>query len=142
MLKRSFVLATILFAAFTAGNTANHRALADEAKKGAAEKVTPLINASIMGAKNKEVNILHISAPPGFVTVKHSHPGQLFLYVVDGSVTIEVDGEAPVKLGPGDVMQEPPNKLMVGKNMSTTHGAEIIVFQIGDKGAPFQVDAK
>jgi len=106
------------------------------------EKTTPLLVTPLAGMESKEVNILHISVPPGFVTPKHFHPGQLFIYVVEGAVTIEVEGEVPIKLGPGDVIQEPSGKTMVGKNLSSTHGAELVVFQIGDKGKPLMVDVE
>jgi quercetin dioxygenase-like cupin family protein len=106
------------------------------------EVVTPLLKTPLAGVAGKEVDIVHISAPPGFVTEHHIHPGQLFVYVLDGSVTIEVDGMAPVKLGPGDVFQEPAGKAMVGRNQSSTHGAELLVIQIGEKGAPLMVKAE
>ncbi len=106
------------------------------------EKVTPLLKTPLNGVDGKEVNILHIAVSPGFQTSKHYHPGQLFIYVVEGAVTIELDGQPPVKFGPGDVFEEPPGKLMVGKNLSSTHGARLIVFQIGDKGKPLLIDKK
>ena len=63
-------------------------------------------------------------------------------HVLEGSVTIEMEGAAPFKLGPGDVLQEPPGQSMVGKNLSSTHGAELLVFHIGDKGKPLTVKAE
>ena len=142
MTSRSFIFAAVLVGTIAVGNATHHDLLAHEHKKKLVEKVTPLLNTPLVGTKDKEVNILHVSVPPGFVTVKHLHPGQLFIYVLEGAVTIQVEGDAPVKLGPGDVMEEPPNQWMVGKNLSSTHGAKLVIFQIGAKGKPLQVDAK
>ena len=142
MFGRSFILAAILVGTILIGNAVNHDLLAHEQQQALDEKVTPLLKTPLIGMKDKEVNILHISVPPGFATVKHLHPGQLFIYVMEGAVTVEVEGQEPVKLGPGDVMEEPPNKWMVGKNLSSSHGAQLVVFEIGDKDKPLQVDAK
>lgn len=143
MMKVPFVFSAILMGAIAAGMTSGHSLQADESPNQVTnERVTPLLNTPLLGVEGKEVNILHIDVSPGFVTPKHYHPGQLFIYVVEGAVTIEVDGSAPIKLGPGDVLEEPPGKAMVGKNLSSTHGAKLVVFQIGDKGAPLTVDVK
>ena len=138
MVKRSFIFTAVLAGTVAAGMTLR----AQEQKQGPQEKVTPLLTTTLAGMEGKEVNIVHVSVPPGFVTPKHFHPGYVFLYVLKGAVTIEMDGDAPIKLGPGDVLKEAPNRSMVGKNLSTTHGAELVVFQIGDKGKPFTVEAK
>ena len=66
----------------------------------------------------------------------------MFVYVLEGAVTIEIEGDTPLKLGPGDVFQEPSGRSMVAKNLSSTHGAELVVFQIGDKGKPLMVKAE
>lgn len=142
MIRRSFILAAILGGTIAVGNAANHDLRAQEQKQVLDETVTPLLKTSLVGTKDKEVNILHISVPPGFKTAKHLHPGQLFIYVVEGAVTVDVEGNAPVKLGPGDVVEEPQNRWMVGKNLSSTHGAKLVIFQIGVKGKPLQVDAE
>ena len=102
-------------------------------------KITSLLKTTLAGMEGKEISIVHLSAPPGFATAKHYHPGQVFVYVVAGTATIEIEGDAPLKLGPGDVFEEPLGRSMVAKNLSTTHGAEIVLFQIGDKGKPLMV---
>ena len=111
-------------------------------KAAPAETVTLLLKTPLDGVEGKEVNIVHVDVPPGFVTAKHYHPGQLFIYVLEGAVTIEMEGIKSVKLGPGDVLEEPKNQPMVGKNLSSTHGAKLVVFQIGDKGKPLTVDIR
>jgi len=142
MTRKSFVLAAILSGTIWCASATQHELRADDGKPALEETVTPLLKTDLIGMKDKEVNILHIDVPPGFATVKHLHPGQLFIYVLEGAVTIEIDGNAPVKLGPGDVVEEPSNKWMVGKNLSSTHGARLVIFEIGSKDKPLQVDAK
>ena len=111
-------------------------------KQAIKETVTPLLKAAVDGAEGKEVIIAHINAPPGFVSSKHFHPGQVFIYILEGAITIEMEGDAPLKLGPGDIFQETPGRPMVGKNLSSTHGAQLVVFQIGDTGKPLMVKSE
>lgn len=137
-MKTSLIFAAGLTAAIAAGLTDPAELRADSPQ----ETVTPLLTVPLAGDESKEVRIFHISAPPGFETPKHFHPGQLFLYVVEGAITIDLEGEEPVKLGPGDVIAEHSGTNMVGRNPSSTHGAELIVFEIGNKGEPLQVKAQ
>ncbi len=138
MVRRSLVFTAVLAATIAAGMAASQGLRAQQPQ----EKTTPLLKTALAGMEGKEVTIVHINAPPGFVTPKHFHPGHVFIYVLKGAVTIKMEGDAPVKLGPGDVFQEAPGRTMVGKNLSTTHGAELLVFLIGDKGKPLTVEAK
>lgn len=142
LMNKSTLLTIVVSGVILVGVSAGQGLRADEQHGGGsmADAVTPLLKAAVAGAEGKEVVIAHVSAPPGFATPKHHHPGQVFVYVVEGSVTLEVEGTAPVKLGPGDVFEEPPGQSMVGRNLSSTHGAELVVFQIGDAGAPLQID--
>ncbi len=142
MVKRSLIFIAVLAGAIAAGMAPSQGPRAQEQQQVPQEKVTPLLSTTLAGMEGKEVNIVHVSVPPGFVTPKHFHPGYVFLYVLKGAVTIEMEGDAPIKLGPGDVLEEAPGRSMVGKNLSSTHGAELVVFQIGDKGKPFTVEAK
>lgn len=143
MTRTSLVFTAVLAATIAAGMATGHGLRAQERQKQVPqETVTPLLKTNLAGIEGKEVNIVHVSVSPGFVTEKHFHPGQLFIYVVEGTITIEMEGLAPLKLGPGDIFEEPPGRAMVGKNLSSTHGAKFVVFQIGDKGKPLMVKAK
>ena len=143
MIRTSLIFAAVLAGTIAAGMATGQGLRAHEQQKQAPkEKITSLLKTTLPGMEGKEVNIVHISVPPGFVTEKHFHPGHVFIYVLEGAVTIEMEGEAPIKLGPGDVLHEAPNRSMVGKNLSSTHGAELVVFQIGDKDKPLAVEAE
>ena len=143
MARTSFIFTAVLAGAIAVGMAASQSPRAHEEQAQAPKAtVTPLLKTALAGVEGNEVNVVHLIAPPGFVTAKHFHPGDVFLYVLEGSVTIELEGAAPLKLGPGDILQEPPNVSMVGKNLSSTHGAELLVFQIGDTGKPLMVKSE
>ena len=143
MFRRSLIITAVLAGTIAAGMATSQGLRAQEQQAQVPKsKITPLLKTTLAGVEGKEVSIAHISAPPGVVTAKHFHPGQVFVYVLKGVVTIEMEGDSPLKLGPGDVFQEPSGRTMVGKNLSSTHGAEIVVFQIGDKGKPLMVKAE
>lgn len=102
-----------------------------------AEKL--LLTQPLDGLPGKVAMIVEISAPPGFETPNHLHPGHMFLYVVEGAVEILVEGQPPTWLQAGDAVYETPNMPMVGRNASTTEGARLLVIAIADDGAPLTV---
>ena len=143
MVRTTLILTAFLAGTIAAGMATSQGLRAQEQQEQVPkEKITALLKTTMAGMEGKVVSIAHVSAPPGFVTAKHFHPGQVFIYVLEGAVTIEMEGDAPLKLGPGDVFQEPPGRSMVGKNLSSTHGARLLVFQIGDKGKPLTVEVE
>ena len=106
-------------------------------------KATKLLESPLAGVEGKTVHIVHFSAPAGFVGGKHSHPGPVFVYILEGQLTVEVEGMEPVTLGPGDLYAEPVgSKTMQPFNKSSTHGVKILVFQVGDEGKPLMVKAE
>ena len=104
--------------------------------------VTSLLQVPLTGVQGKVVIIKHISFPPGFVGGKHSHPGPVFIYVLDGELTIETEGAATSTLSAGELYQEPLRRTMRGKNLSTKDAAKIVVFRVGDEGKPMMVKVK
>ncbi|MFQ6017515.1 MAG: cupin domain-containing protein [Kiloniellaceae bacterium] len=143
MVRTSLIFTVVLAGTIAVGMAASQGLRAQERQEQVPkEKITPLLKTTLAGMEGKEVNIVHISAPPGFATPKHFHPGHVFVYVLEGAVTLEMEGDAPLKLGPGDIFHESPGRAMVGKNLSSTHGAELVVFQIGDEGKPLTVEAE
>ncbi|MEE8293633.1 MAG: cupin domain-containing protein, partial [Kiloniellales bacterium] len=89
----------------------------------------------------KEVIIKHFSLPPGFVGGKHFHPGPVFVYVLEGELTIETDAGIET-ISAGKLYVEELRQTMVGKNLSTTDAAKIVVFQVGDEGKPMMIKAE
>ncbi len=103
------------------------------------EKITPILKQKLEGLDNMEANIALIEADPGWATERHIHPGHVFVYVLEGSIELDVEGQEPVKLGPGEAVYELPNKPMIGRNASSTDGARLIVFQVGESGQELMI---
>lgn len=104
-------------------------------------EVTTLLQAPLEETEGKEVIIKHLAIPPGFVGGRHSHPGSVFIYVLEGSLTLEMEGDAPRTINSGELFQEPLQRVMQAKNLSTTDWTKIIVFQVGDVGNPMMIKA-
>jgi quercetin dioxygenase-like cupin family protein len=103
------------------------------------ETVTPLLKQAINGTAQMEANVAQIDISPGHATERHVHPGHVFIYVLEGSIEIDVDGEEPLKASAGQAIYELPDRPMVGRNASSSEGARIIVFQVGEAGKPLEV---
>ena len=103
---------------------------------------TTLLDGPLSGMPGKKVIIKHFAIPPGFVGGKHFHPGHVFVYVLEGEITVEMEGDAPLTLKPGELFQEPLGKVMRVKNLSADDWVKFVVFQIGDEGKPMMVKAE
>jgi quercetin dioxygenase-like cupin family protein len=74
---------------------------------------------------------------PGEVSQPHRHNADLFVYVLEGTIVTQVEGEAPKSLKAGDVFYESPTDVhVVSRNASATKPAKLLVFYVKDKGAP------
>ena len=105
------------------------------------ETVTMLLNQVLEGVEDKEVNIVQVEVPAGFETPRHLHPGHMFMYVLEGTVELDVEGQTTVQLAAGDAAYEIPGIPMIGRNLSTTDGARLLIFALGDVGAPIELPA-
>ena len=104
------------------------------------ERVTPLLNQQIQGMENMEANIALFEVDPGFETERHIHPGHVFVYVLEGTIEVDAEGEDPILVSAGEAAYELPNLPMIGRNTSSTEGARFVVFQVGEAGKPLMVD--
>ena len=101
-----------------------------------AAKVTPLMAKDLAGIAGKEGTMVTVEYPPGGVSPKHQHNAHVFVYVLEGSVVMQVEGGQPVTLGPGQTFYEAPSDIhSVSKNASDTKPAKFLVFFVKDKGA-------
>ena len=103
--------------------------------------VTELLNVPLAGVEGKVVIIKHFSLPPGFVGGKHFHPGPVFVYVLEGELSVETDAGIET-ISAGKLYREELRQTMRGKNLSTTDAAKILVFQVGDEGKPMMIKAE
>lgn len=100
-------------------------------------KVTPLVAQGLSDVPGKEAMLLMVEYAPGAVDPVHRHDAHVFLYVLEGSVVMQVEGKAPVTLGPGQTFTEGPGDVhVVGRNASATDGAKFLAFFVKDQGAP------
>ena len=90
---------------------------------------------------SKTVIVKHFSFPAGFVGGKHFHPADVFVYVLEGELTVETEkGARTVKAG--ELYPEAPGMVMRVRNVSTSAPTKIVVFQVGETGKPMMIKAK
>jgi len=97
----------------------------------------------LAGVPGKEVVMFTVQYPPGWADPVHRHDGQGFIYVLEGSIVLQVRGGPEVTLTPGQTFYEGPDDVhVVGRNASTTAPAKFVVVLIKGKGAPLLVPVK
>src|SRR5437773_11892603 len=106
-------------------------------------KVTELMSKDLTEFPGKEGLMITVEYPPGSVDPIHRHNAHGFIYVLEGSIVMQVRGEKEVTLTPGQTFYEGPDDVhIVGRNASQTKTAKFVVFFVKDKGAPVLVPAK
>ena len=106
-------------------------------------KVTPLMSKDLPEFPGKEGLMISVEYPPGASDPIHRHNAHAFVYVLEGSIIMQVKGGQPVTLTPGQTFYEGPNDVhVVGRNASNTKPAKFVVFLIKDKGAPVLIPVK
>jgi quercetin dioxygenase-like cupin family protein len=112
-------------------------ALAQEAK------VAELMSKDLKDCPGKEGLMVIVEYPPGSSDPIHRHNAHAFVYVLEGSIVMQVRGGKETTLTPGQTFFEGPDDVhVVGRNASKTKPAKFVVFFVKDKGAPVLVPAK
>jgi quercetin dioxygenase-like cupin family protein len=105
--------------------------------------VAPIMVRELTDMPGKEVLMLTVEYPPGGSDPAHRHDAHGFIYVLEGSVVMQVQGGKEVTLTPGQTFYEGPDDVhVVGRNASTTRPAKFLVLLVKDKGAPTLVPVK
>src|SRR5437879_11557196 len=105
-------------------------------------KVTELLSKDLTNLPGKEGLMLIVDYPPGSVDPIHRHNAHGFIYVLEGSIVMQVRGGKEVTLTPGQTFYEGPDDVhVVGRNASKTKPAKFVAFFVKDKGAPLLVPA-
>ncbi|ACD16742.1 cupin domain-containing protein [Paraburkholderia phytofirmans] len=105
--------------------------------------VTPLMTQPLDDYPGKEALMITVEYPPGAVDPVHRHHAHGFIYVLEGSIVMQVKGGKEVTLTPGQTFYEGPNDVhTVGRNASQTKPARFLVLLLKDKGAPVLVPEK
>ena len=100
-------------------------------------KVTQISSTDLTNLPGKEALMLIVEYPPGSSDPVHRHNANAFVYVLEGSIVMQVKGGKEVVLTPGQTFYEGPDDIhVVGRNASQTKPAKFVVFFVKDKGAP------
>lgn len=104
--------------------------------------VKELMKRDLAGASGKEIQMITVEYVPGGASLPHRHNAQVFVYVLEGAVKMQVEGGAPITLGVGGTFYEGPDDIhTVSANASDTKPARILVFVIKDAAAPLSMPA-
>jgi quercetin dioxygenase-like cupin family protein len=100
-------------------------------------KVVPLVSKDLADLPGKEGLMITVEYPPGASDPVHRHNAHGFIYVLEGSIVMQVKGGEEVILTPGQTFYEGPDDIhVIGRNASQTKRAKFVVFLVKDKGAP------
>lgn len=98
-------------------------------------KLTDLMSKDLTNLPGKEGLMMIVDYPPGSVDPIHRHNANAFIYVLEGSIVMQVRGGKEVTLTPG----RPDDVHVVGRNASKTKPAKFVLVMVKDKGAPILV---
>ena len=139
MRKTKLLLGTTLALGMLTGMASFQAAGAEEYVAKARAKT--LHKAPLQGVEGKEVIVKHFALPAEFVGGKHMHPGPVFVYVLEGELTVKLAGGTKT-FKAGELYAEGINEAMVAKNLSASDDVELLVFQVGDIGKPMMIKVK
>jgi len=106
-------------------------------------KVTALMSKDLPESPGKEALMITVEHAPGGASAIHKHNAHAFVYVLEGSVVMQLKGGQPVTLTPGQSFYEGRDDVhVVDRNASDTQPAKFLVLLIKDKGAPAVLPAQ
>src|SRR5262245_51129047 len=106
-------------------------------------KVTQILSKDFTNIPGKEGVMITVEYPPGGSDPIHRHNAHAFVYVLEGSIVMQVQGGKETTLTPGQSFYEAPDDVhVVGRNASQTKPAKFVVFLVKDKGAPILTPVK
>ena len=105
-----------------------------------ADKKT-LIDEPLHGMEARIVTIDHLTVPPGWIGGKHYHTGPVYVYVLEGSFTIDEQGKERRTFKAGELYKEPIGVPMQARNPNASEPLKVLVFQVTPRGEPQMVKA-
>ena len=106
-------------------------------------KVTSLMSKDLKDFPGKEGLLITVEYPPGATDPIHRHNAHAFVYVLEGSIVMQLKGGKEVTLTPGQTFYEGPDDVhIVGRSASKTKPAKFVVFLVKNKEAPVLVPVK
>jgi quercetin dioxygenase-like cupin family protein len=106
-------------------------------------KRTELIRADVADVAGKETVIYIADVQPGAEGARHTHYGDEFVYILDGSLVVTPDGKDPITLRQGETAHlAPADGIHAAKNGSKSDPAKVLIVLVVDKGKPLSEPAK
>lgn len=140
--KTTAAFVSVLFVAGAAALTAAWAAAPEGEAPHA--KVTELMEKDLKDLPGKKVGqMITVEYPPGAVDPVHRHNAHAFVYVLEGSIVMQLKGEPEVTLKAGETYYEGPDDVhVVGRNASKTEKAKFVVTFVKEKGTPILIPEK
>ncbi|HEY0379909.1 MAG TPA: cupin domain-containing protein [Pyrinomonadaceae bacterium] len=88
-----------------------------------------------LSAPGREVVQVRVDFDPGYVSPKHTHPGEEIVYVLEGTLEYQVEGKPPATYKAGEVLFIPAGTIHSAKNVGSGNGAELATYVV-EKGKP------
>jgi len=88
-----------------------------------------------LSAPGREVVQVRVDFDPGYVSPRHTHPGEEIVYVLEGMLEYQVEGKPPTTLKAGDVLFIPAGTIHAARNVGSSNGAELATYVV-EKGKP------
>jgi quercetin dioxygenase-like cupin family protein len=143
MTNKKTMLVVILLCLMAGTLVAQESKVTPEGKVTPEAKVTQLLSKALTDLPGKEGLMITVDYPPGSSDPIHRHNAHAFVYVLEGSIVMQVRGGKQVTLTQGQTFYEGPDDVhVVGRNAGDTKPAKFLVFLVKDKGAPIVVPAK
>lgn len=99
--------------------------------------IMPVLSRALEDMPGKEATLLTVEYAPGAATPSRRHNAHTFVYVLEGTIAMQIAGGETVTLGPGQTFYESPHDVhTVSRNASADKPAKFLVFFIKDKNAP------
>jgi quercetin dioxygenase-like cupin family protein len=102
---------------------------------------TELLRKPISGLEGKEVVVFVADVPPGAVAGRHAHPGDEAIYMLQGALRFQPDGEQPFELKAGQITFNPAKRVHMAKNESSSEPAKVLNCMLAEKGQPLTLPA-
>src|SRR5690349_4132636 len=136
------LLLSVVVVWITSGGQGAQAQAQPETKAAPDGTLTQLISENMPDVPGKQGEIVTVEYPPGGSTPIHRHNADVFVYVLEGSIVMQLRGGEETTLTPGQTFHEGPNDVhVVSRNASTTEPAKFVVFFVKDIGAPVLLPA-
>jgi len=88
-----------------------------------------------LSVPGREVIQVRVDFDPGYAAPRHTHPGEEIIYVLEGTLEYQIEGQPTATVKPGDVLFVPAGKIHTAKNVGSGNGAELATYVV-EKGKP------